>query len=106
MYGSSTLRARTDHVTICGDNCDGLSLACAARRKSLISWWARRTRTCNPTVMSGGISASFVDFAVVSFGFARVRCLLAKSFLVRNWCGHAYACRRAGIDIYRTLSGR
>ncbi|KGJ67766.1 hypothetical protein BJA5080_01335 [Bradyrhizobium diazoefficiens SEMIA 5080] len=46
-----------------------------------------RTRTCNQTVMSGGIWFSFVDLAVPLFGLDRVRCILARSFLVRNWCG-------------------
>jgi hypothetical protein len=46
-----------------------------------------RTRTCNQTVMSGGISISFVDFAGFSFDFGRVHCLSLRSFLVRNWCG-------------------
>jgi hypothetical protein len=50
-----------------------------------------RTRTCNQTVMSGRISARFVDFAVFSFAFDCVCCVLARSFLVRNWCGGAPA---------------
>src|SRR5437879_3498657 len=37
--------------------------------------------------MSDGIKDSFVDFAAVSFDFDRVRCILLRSFLVRNWCG-------------------
>jgi hypothetical protein len=45
-----------------------------------------RTRTCNQTVMSGRISVSFVDFAAVSPAFDRVRCVLMRSFLVRNGC--------------------
>src|SRR5437868_6882310 len=51
--------------------------------------WPGRTRTCNQTVMSGRISISFVDFAVFSFDFVRVRCALIRSFLVRNWCGRS-----------------
>src|SRR5437588_12844215 len=51
------------------------------------AWWAGRTRTCNQTVMSDGISISFVDFVVVSFTFDRVYCASFRSFLVRNWCG-------------------
>jgi hypothetical protein len=50
-----------------------------------------RTRTCNQTVMSGRISISFVDFPAFSFEFDRVRCVLVRSFLVRNWCGGAPA---------------
>ncbi|WP_249139319.1 hypothetical protein [Bradyrhizobium japonicum] len=46
-----------------------------------------RTRTCNLTVMSGVMKLSFVDFAVFSFEFDRVRHVLLMSFLVRNWCG-------------------
>ena len=44
-------------------------------------------RTCNQTVMSGGISRSFVDFTAFSFPFDRVRRVSFTSFLVRNWCG-------------------
>jgi hypothetical protein len=29
----------------------------------------------------------FVDFLAFSVAFDRVRCVLARSFLVRNWCG-------------------
>src|SRR5262249_19898825 len=46
-----------------------------------------RTRTCNQTVMSGRISISFVDFAVFLFDFDRVRYVLMRLLLVRNWCG-------------------
>ena len=46
-----------------------------------------RTRTCNQTVMSGGIMVIFVDSAAFSFEFDRVRCALARSFLERNRCG-------------------
>jgi hypothetical protein len=46
-----------------------------------------RTRTCNQTVMSGRISISFVDFAAFLFDFDRVRCVLMRLFLARNWCG-------------------
>jgi len=37
--------------------------------------------------MSGRISISFVDFAALLFDFDRVRCVLMRLFLVRNWCG-------------------
>jgi hypothetical protein len=37
--------------------------------------------------MSGGITASFVDFVVFSLEIDRVRCVPERSFLVRNWCG-------------------
>jgi hypothetical protein len=63
-----------------------------------------RTRTCNQTVMSGGITIGFVDVAVFLSLFDRVRCASVGSFLVRNWCGRACSCRRVGIDIYRSLS--
>ena len=46
-----------------------------------------RTRTCNQTVMSDGISISFVDFPAVLFAFDRVCCVSLARFLVRNWCG-------------------
>jgi hypothetical protein len=45
-----------------------------------------RTRTCNQTVMSGGISISFVDFAAFSIAFDGIRCVSITLFLVRNWC--------------------
>jgi hypothetical protein len=51
-----------------------------------LAGWSR-SRTCNQTVMSDGTMVSFVDFAAFSFEFDRVRCVLARSFLVRNWCG-------------------
>ena len=63
-----------------------------------------RTRTCNQTVMSGGITMGFVDVAVFLSQSDRVRCLSVGSFLVRNRCGHACSCRRVGIDMYRSLS--
>jgi hypothetical protein len=43
----------------------------------------------NQTVMSDGISISFVEFTVVLLDFDRVRCVSIKSFLVRNWCSAA-----------------
>ena len=46
-----------------------------------------RTRTCNQTVMSGGISIGFVDFAALLFDFDCVRCISIGLFLERNWCG-------------------
>jgi hypothetical protein len=63
-----------------------------------------RTRTCNQTVMSGGITMGFVDVAVFLSQSDRVRCPSVGSFLVRNRCGHACSCRRVGIDMYRSLS--
>jgi hypothetical protein len=45
------------------------------------------TQTCNQTVTSGRIQFSFVDFVAFSSEVERVRCVLARSFLVRNWCG-------------------
>jgi hypothetical protein len=82
--------------------------ACSPKRPAFAFWLRRgslhslrsregcgpgRTRTCNQTVMSGGIMDAFVDFAVFSFEFDRVRCFLFRSFLVRNWCGD-----RVGAD--------
>ncbi|WP_128918632.1 hypothetical protein [Bradyrhizobium nanningense] len=46
-----------------------------------------RTRTCNQTVMSGGLSVGFVDFAAFSFEFDLVGGVSFTLFLVRNWCG-------------------
>ena len=46
-----------------------------------------RIRTCNQTVMSGRIKVSFLDIIAFSLELDRVRCVLASSFLVRNWCG-------------------
>ena len=37
--------------------------------------------------MSDGTSIRFVDLAVFSFEFDRVRCFSTRSILVRNWCG-------------------
>jgi hypothetical protein len=37
--------------------------------------------------MNGGVSTGFDDFSEFSFGFNRVRCVLAISFLVQNRCG-------------------
>jgi hypothetical protein len=37
--------------------------------------------------MSGRIKDAIVDFAAFSSQIARVGCALARSFLVRNWCG-------------------
>ena len=61
-------------------------------------------KPCMASVKSGGITIGFVDFAVFLFKFDRVRCASVGSFLVRNWCGHACSCRRAGIDIRRSPS--
>jgi hypothetical protein len=63
-----------------------------------------RTRTCNQTVMSGGITIGFVDLAVFLFQSDRVHCASVGSFLVRNWCGHACLSKRAGINIRRSPS--
>ena len=46
-----------------------------------------RTRTCGRTVMSGRIKDAIADFAAFSLEIDRVRCVLVRSFLVRNWCG-------------------
>src|SRR6266849_4518 len=53
-------------------------------RRRVLAGGPGRTRTCNQTVMSGRISTRFVDFAVFSFAFDCVCCVLARSFLVRN----------------------
>jgi len=61
-----------------------------------------RTRTCNQTVMSGGISISFVDFTVILFDPVRIRCASIGLILVRNWCGP-----RLAIEIHsHTYFGR
>lgn len=41
-----------------------------------------RTRTCNQTIMSGGIMVVIVKFAAFSVTFDRVCCALLRSF----WC--------------------
>jgi hypothetical protein len=46
-----------------------------------------RTRTCNQTVMSGKIVIGPDDFAAFSSQIERIRCVLVRSFLVRNWRG-------------------
>jgi len=56
-----------------------------------------RTRTCNQTVMSGGISISFVDFTVILFDPVRIRCASIGLILVRNWCGPRLATFRRKI---------
>jgi hypothetical protein len=43
--------------------------------------------TCEQIVMSGRILIGFVDSTVFLLGSDRVRFALARSFLVRNWCG-------------------
>ena len=48
---------------------------------------AGRTRTCNQTVMSGRIQLSFVDLLHFHQRSSAFVALLARSFLVRNWCG-------------------
>jgi len=48
---------------------------------------AQTETTSNIDRMSGVISISFVDFAAFSFDYDRVRCVLMRLFLVRNWCG-------------------
>jgi len=50
-----------------------------------------RSRTCNQTVMSGGILVSFVDLAAFSFDFDLVCFGSFRLFLVRNWCGESLA---------------
>jgi hypothetical protein len=66
----------------------GHGLACpAVAREASEGWWAGRTRTCNQTVMSGGIKDAMVDFVAFSLGIDRVHYVLKRSFLVRNWCG-------------------
>jgi hypothetical protein len=65
-----------------------------------------RTRTCNQTVMSDGITIGFVDVAVFLPQSDRARCASVGSFLVRNWCGHVRSCRRDGIDICTLFAGR
>ena len=52
-----------------------------------LHWPISGARSCNQTVMSGSISVSFVDSNAFSSQIERVRCVLAGSFLVRNWCG-------------------
>ena len=46
-----------------------------------------RTRTCNQTVMSGGISIGLNDFAAVLFDSGRACYVSFRPFLMRNWCG-------------------
>jgi hypothetical protein len=50
-------------------------------------WRRDNRRTCNQAVMSGRIRLSFVDFPAILFAFDRVRRVLMRPFLVRNWCG-------------------
>ena len=55
------------------------------RRRSIQQLAARSdARTCNQTVMSGGIKMYFVDSAEFSFEADRLRCGLMGLFLVRN----------------------
>lgn len=62
----------------------------------------RVQKTCNQTVMSGGISISLVDFTVLLFDSVRIRCGSIRLILVRNWCGP-----RLGIEIHsHTYFGR
>jgi hypothetical protein len=37
--------------------------------------------------MSGGITVSLVDFAMLLFDSVRIRCASIKLILMRNWCG-------------------
>jgi hypothetical protein len=46
--------------------------------------------------MSGRISIGFIDFAVCSFAFDRIRCVLVRSFLVRN-CAAAWLMEMRGL---------
>lgn len=62
---------------------EGLAPLCNAHPKE----WARQDSNLHQTVMSGGISISFVDLIAVLFDFDRVRYASIRLFLVRNWCG-------------------
>jgi hypothetical protein len=55
--------------------------------KPLIYWWARQDSNLQPDRYERKDKVEFVDFLEFSVGFDRVRCVLAWSFLVRNWCG-------------------
>jgi hypothetical protein len=85
---------------------EGAQVADAESRnagKCLVRWLIKRERDrdnqlislvspaglepANQTVMSGRIKRAIVDFTGFSFGIGRVCCVLARSFLVRNWCG-------------------
>jgi hypothetical protein len=57
------------------------------RSKPLIYWWARQDSNLQPDRYERKDKVEFVDFLEFSVGFDRVRCVLAWSFLVRNWCG-------------------
>jgi hypothetical protein len=57
--------------------------------------------------MGDGISTSFVDFASFSLGFVRVRCILARLVLVRNWCGNCLLVAIAvTVRLYRQVDPR
>jgi hypothetical protein len=60
-----------------------------------------RTRTCNQTVMSNGITNAFVDFAAFSFEFDYVRCIWRGRF----WC-ETGAVAESGIASSRELRHR
>jgi hypothetical protein len=54
--------------------------------------------------MSGRISIGFIDFAVYSFAFDRIRCVLVRSFLVRNWCAAAWLMEMSGVGIRNQIA--
>ena len=58
-----------------------------SRAAAFIRFRSEGWRACNQTVMGDGISIGFVDFPALLFDFDQVRCVLARSILVRNWCG-------------------
>ena len=59
-----------------------LSTATCRWRLREVSWSSNR-----PAAASGRIKDAIVDFAAFSLEIDRVRCVLVRSFLVRNWCG-------------------
>jgi hypothetical protein len=54
--------------------------------------------------MSGRISIRFVDFAVFSFEFDRVRCALVGRFWCETGAVTPRSCRGAGIGVRRSLA--
>jgi hypothetical protein len=48
------------------------------------AWWARQDSNLQPDRCERQI---IIDFAAFSFELDRVHCILARSCLVRNWCG-------------------
>jgi hypothetical protein len=60
-----------------------------------------RTRTCNHTVMSGRITAGFVDFLVCSL---EIDCVAFRRGRLRNWCGPPMpALLMSGLSTTRTV---